>query len=181
MKRFGKELVAVLLMALGLAAPGWAEQFQAKVIRVLDGDTIEILRNGQPERIRLNGIDCPEKAQAFGQRARQFTAESCFGKVVAIDDRGRDRYGRTIGEVVLPDGRDLNHELVGAGMARWYEKYAPGDATLQRLEDGAKASKRGLWVDPAPMAPWDYRHQRRGGRSGFVSRKRFGRVGGWRY
>ena len=70
-----------------------------------------------PERIRLNGIDCPEKDQTFGQNAKQFTAQLSSGKLVTIEEHGPYRYGRTIGDVLLPDGRNLNHELVGAGLA----------------------------------------------------------------
>lgn len=155
-------LMAVAVSLVCVPVPVLAAEFQAKVIRVLDGDTIEVLHDRQPERIRLNGIDCPEKTQAYGQRAKQFTAEACFGKVVVIDDRGTDRYGRTIGEVKLPDGRNLNHELVGAGMAWWYRKYAAGDTVLQKLEEGARAARRGLWADPNAMPPSEFRHGGRG-------------------
>ncbi len=82
-----------------------------------DGDTITVLHNGKGERIRLHGIDCPEKRQAFGNRAKPFASALVFGKTVTVQDHGRGQYGRTIGQVILPDGQVLNHELVKAGLA----------------------------------------------------------------
>ena len=122
----------------------------------MDGDTIEVMHLGEAERIRLNGIDCPEKAQAFGQRAKQFTSDLAFGKVVTVKVMGHDRYGRTVGEVALPDGRNLNRELVKVGLAWWYQRYS-NDATLGQLESEARATKRGLWSDPQPIPPWKFR------------------------
>ncbi len=76
-------------------------------------------------------------------------------------DLGQDRYGRTIGEVMLPDGRVLNHELVKAGFAWWYRKYAPDDDALEQLEQEARDAKLGLWVDPHPVPPWEWRIARK--------------------
>src|SRR2546422_9117216 len=101
--------------------------FTGKVVGVTDGDTISVMHNGRAEKIRLHGIDCPEKGQAFGQRAKQFTSTLVFGKEVTVTVQDSDKYGRTIGEVTLLDGRVLNHELVKAGLAWWYRKYAPED------------------------------------------------------
>lgn len=148
--------VAAVLLCIPAAVA-----FEGKVVRVLDGDTIEVLHDRQPERVRLNGIDCPEKAQAFGSKAKQYTSGLCFGKVVSVEEHGHDRYGRTIGEIKTSDGKDVNHELVGAGLAWWYRKYAPKDTVLQELEEGARREKRGLWADPDPVAPWDFRHRTR--------------------
>ncbi len=108
-----------------------AADFTGRVVGVADGDTITVLHSGKPVRIRLNGIDCPEKRQAFGKRAKQFTSRLTYGKAVTVKDLGQDRYGRTIGDVILPDGRSLNKELVKAGFAWWYRKYAPDNETLK--------------------------------------------------
>jgi endonuclease YncB( thermonuclease family) len=97
-------------------------QFSGKVVSVLDGDTIDILHNKRAKQIRLNGIDAPEKGQAFGQKAKQFVSEQAFGKEVTVKTFGLDKYGRTIGDVFLPDGRMLNEELVREGLAWWYTK-----------------------------------------------------------
>ncbi len=75
-----------------------------------------------------------------------------FGKTVTVRDQ--DRYGRTIADAILPDGRVVNHELVKAGMCWWYRKYAPDNETLKELEVEARQAKRGLWVDPNPSSTW---------------------------
>lgn len=135
--------------------------FTGKVVGVSDGDTISVMHNGKAERTRLSGIDCPEKGQPFGQRAKQFTSELVFGKEVTVTVLDTDRYGRTVGEVKLLDGQVLNQELVKAGLAWWYRQYAPKDATLEHLETEAKSAKRGVWADPHPVPPWEWRHRGR--------------------
>ena len=132
-----------------------------RVVRILDGDTIEVLMDRRPVRVRLQGVDCPERGQAFGTAARRFTSELCFGKQVSLRSYGSDRYGRILADVVLPDGRILNHELVRAGLAWWYREYAAGDTTLEALEQEARAARRGLWADSRPLPPWEYRRERR--------------------
>jgi endonuclease YncB( thermonuclease family) len=111
---------------------------------VLDGDTIEVLHNHHPERIRLSGIDCPDKGQAFGNHAKHAASDLAFGKDVTIQTHGLDKYRRTIGDVILPDGMNLNQELVKDGWCWWYRKYAPGDAVLEGLEKEAREAKKGL-------------------------------------
>jgi endonuclease YncB( thermonuclease family) len=136
--------------------------FSDPVVRVLDGDTIEVLHNTRAERIRLNGIDCPEKGQAYGKRAKQAASELVFGKEVALQTHGLDKYGRRIADVLLSDGTNVNHMLVKRGWCWWYRKYAPGDTVLEGLEKEARKAKKGLWVDPAPIPPWVYCKARRG-------------------
>jgi micrococcal nuclease len=96
-----------------------AEPFTGKVVGISDGDTLSVLREGKAVKIRVYGVDAPKKAQAFGTRARQFTAALVFQQDVTIVVHTTDRYGRIVGEVLLPDGRNLNQELVKAGMAWW--------------------------------------------------------------
>lgn len=95
--------------------PTLAADFTGPVVSVLDGDTLEVLHNQHPERIRLSGIDCPEKGQAFGKSAKQTASALVFGKEVIIQTHGHDKYKRTLGEVILPDGMNLNQELVKQG------------------------------------------------------------------
>lgn len=151
----------VLVQALPTAL---ADEFEGKVVRVLHGDTADVLHGTYPERIRLNGIDCPQKEQALGPRAKQLTATLCFGKVVKVVEKGQDRYGRTIGEV-FGDGLDVNQERVREGFAWWDRRRSPDGAYLRRLEQEARGAKRELWSDPAPAEPWDWRRRGRGGRS----------------
>ena len=127
-----------------------AEEFAGKVVGVSDGDTITVLRNRTPIKVRLHGIDCPEIGQDFGSRAKAFTSELVFGQVVKVVPWDTDRYGRTVADVILADGRILNHELVRAGLAWRYRKYAPDIGTLAELEAAARDAKRGLWSQPNP-------------------------------
>jgi micrococcal nuclease len=133
-----------------------------RVIGIKDGDTIELLRNGKPLTVRLFGVDTPEKTQDFGERARQYTSELAFGKNVRLIEHNKDRYGRTVGTIILPDGRSLNEELVRNGYA-WHYKAYSNDLTLANLEADARKFKRGLWQAPNPVAPWDYRKEKRSG------------------
>lgn len=150
-------LLAPVALLLVLFFPEAGFPFTGKVVAVLDGDTIDVLHNGQAERIRLNGIDCPEKKQPFGQKAKQFTSALVFGKEVTVHPKTMDRHKRTVGDVLLPDGTNVNRELVKAGLAWWYRKYSK-DGTLETLEREAQEAKRGLWRDPHPVPPWEFRH-----------------------
>lgn len=162
-----KRMNRIVPLILLTFAPAFAEQIQSfsgKVISVQDGDTITVLRDGVPERIRLNGIDAPElgrgrfkPAQPFAQRAKQYAGTLAFGKTVQVQPHGRDRYGRMIAIIKLPDGRILNHEIVRAGLAWHFVKYAPNDDELRRLENAARAAKLGLWADQDAVAPWEWR------------------------
>lgn len=151
------------LLILLLFPLGWAHAFTGEVVGVMDGDTIEVLHNGKAERIRLQGIDCPEKAQAFGQRAKQATSELVFSRRVTVESHGVDKYKRTLGTVMLSDGTNVNRELVAQGWCWWYQKYAPEDLVLAALEVTAKLAHKGLWHDPNPVPPWEWRKAKRGG------------------
>ena len=85
-----------------------------------------------------------------------------YGKEVRLQTYGLDKYGRTIADVILADGTNVNHKLVEEGWCWWYWKYAPGNVTLEQLETEARETKKGLWADPAPIPPWVYRKARRG-------------------
>jgi hypothetical protein len=93
----------------------------------------------------------------FGTRAKQFTGDLAFGETVTVTIHDHDRYGRTVAEIILPDGRNLNQEIVRAVLAWWYEHYAKHDLVLRDLEREARAAKRGLWVDAQPVPPWEWR------------------------
>ncbi len=151
--------VALWLVLVPLLA--YAEQFTGKVVGISDGDTISVLREGKAVKVRLYGVDAPEKGQAFGTKARQLTAELAFQQTVTVVIHATDRYGRSVGEVLLPDGRNLGQELVRAGLAWWYRQYAPKDAVLAQLEVEARAAKRELWADAQPIPPWEWRKPHR--------------------
>jgi endonuclease YncB( thermonuclease family) len=150
-------LVSLLTPSLALAVT----EYQAKVIRVMDCDILEVLHNQRPERVRLWGIDCPEKGEGFGTRAKQAASQLAFGKEVTLQTHGHDKYGRMLAEVLLPDGMNLNQELVKQGWCWWYRKYAPMDTVLEGLERDAREAKKGLWADPKLVPSWAYRGSRR--------------------
>ena len=152
-------LLAIELLLI-FASTAWADLI-GPVVSVLDGDTLEVLHNQHPERIRLSGIDCPEKGQAYGKRAKQAASDLAFGKDVTIQTHGLDKYKRTLADVLLSDGTNVNHTLVKDGCCWWYRKYAPGDTVLEGLEKEAREAKKGLWADPQPVPPWEWRRRKR--------------------
>lgn len=151
---------AACLILFACAQSIKAETFDATVTGVIDGDTIEVLHNGTPERIRLSQIDCPEKSQAYGTRAKEATSSLVFGKHVQVDSHGHDRYGRTIADIHTDDGTDLNKKLVELGLAWQYLRYSQSK-DLAGEESNARSSHRGLWADNDPVPPWQYRQARR--------------------
>lgn len=159
-----KRIPAIILLSLFyFLSPTWAaDVYQAKVVGVSNGDTIKVLHNGEQIRIRLYGIDTPEKKQAFGQRTKQFTADNVAGRTVMITTMDIDRYGRTVA-LVRPVGADttLNEVLVRLGYAWVYRKYCKADfcADWITYEQAAQSSGRGLWSDKDPIPPWEFRRK----------------------
>jgi len=149
----------ILIASLANSVSVFAADFSGQVVGVLDGDTIEVLHRNRAERIRLNGIDCPEKGQAYGKKANQAASALVFGKEVTLNTFGKDKYGRTIADVLLPDGTNVNQALVKDGWCWWYRKYATTDVELEKLEKEAREAKKGLWIDPVPVPPWEWRRR----------------------
>ena len=150
---------------------------QGRVVSVSDGDTITVLdADHQQHKIRLSGIDAPEKAQPFGQRSKENLSRLIFGRDVAVEWRKKDRYGRTVGKVMVaepacreaacPKILDACHAQIIAGMAWWYRQYAKeqesGDANrYEQSELEARARRIGLWSDPQPTPPWEWRKEKK--------------------
>ena len=154
-------VILVTTFVLWLALPAFAVDFTGQVVGVVDGDTIDVLHNGKGKRVRLYGIDCPEKKQPYGKKAKWFTSDLAFRKIVTVIVKARDRYGRMIGEVILPNGKSLNRELVRAGYAWWYRTYTPKDIELMNLQKTSKGLNAGLWAGAKPIAPWEFRRNGR--------------------
>jgi len=151
----------ILFIILCLSAQDvHAASFTGKLVKVLDGDTVEVLHDGKAERIRLAQIDCPEKGQPFGQAAKQYVLDVAALKIVTVQVETVDRYSRTVGEVFLPSGLNLNKNIVGAGYAWQYKRYSK-DPEYAELESEAKAAKLGLWQDKYPVPPWEWRRGQR--------------------
>ncbi len=154
-------LVALLLLGLSLlghlSCATFAVEFSGRVVAVGDGDTLTFVYNDHRREVQLYGIDCPELQQKFGERAKQATRQWASGQAVTVKAWGVDPYtGHMVGIVVLPDGRRLNHALARAGLAWWDPEY-PKETELAALEAEARAAKRGLWAEPTPLPPWDFR------------------------
>lgn len=144
---------------LSFSIEKFPDNVSGKVIGVVDGDTIDILFEGKPLRIRLAHIDCPEirKKQPYGTAAKKFSSDFCFGKLVRILHKNEvDRNKRLIGELFLSNGLNLNKELVKAGLAWHFVKYSTS-VEYSNLEKSARRARVGLWKEPNPVAPWKWR------------------------
>lgn len=152
--------ISVSLIIL-ICTPVLAASFTAEVFRVIDGDTVEVLFREQPLRVSLHGVDCPDRDQVYGEEAKGFTSSLVSQETVEVVVVIQDKLGRIWTRVLLPDGRSLNRELVRAGLAWWDREQAPDDVELEALEEAARESRKGLWADPDPVPPWEYRRRKR--------------------
>lgn len=136
-----------------------------QAVGIVDGDTFDLLplapAPAEPIRIRLEGIDAPEKSQPYGKAAKQYLGEFIFGKVVRADGAKKDRNGRRICTVFVADTLDVNRAMVASGYAWHFKKYSD-DPALDSLERSARAARAGLWAaTEPPIAPWDWRKGKR--------------------
>lgn len=142
-----------------------AETYVGRVVRVADGDTITVLDQAKVQhKVRLAGIDAPEKRQPFGQVSKRHLASLVADEMVLVEFMKRDRYRREVGKVVV-GGRDVNLAQLEAGLAWHYRRYAHEQPYADRLEYAAaeavaREAREGLWVDAQPVPPWEYRHRR---------------------
>lgn len=143
------------LLSFLLLSANCCSQLVGEVVSIADGDTFTMLVNNEQIRIRLHGIDCPEKGQNFSNVAKEFLAGYVFEKVVTVKEMDVDRYGRTIGMVTI-DGVNVNERLLEAGLAWHYKNYDKNPAWA-KLEEQARKDKKGLWAHPNPIPPWDWR------------------------
>ena len=160
-----KKIPLLILLSLACAA-AQASTLTGKVVRVADGDTITVLdSHNQQHRIRFLGIDAPERSQAYGNYCRKNLAEKIAGEIVDVDYQKRDRYGRITGTVYF-DGRDINLEQLQDGCAWFYRYYARElNKDMRKTYDEAEAQAReagiGLWRDPNPINPYEYRRSKK--------------------
>lgn len=158
--------VAMLMALAAFAAPSLAETYAAKVVGIADGDTVTVLDAFKVQhKIRLSGIDAPERSQPYGQVSRQHLARLVFGKTVTIETAKTDRYGRELGKVLVGHV-DANLEQLRSGYAWHYRQYAHEQPVADRepyaqAEVDAREARRGLWRDTQPTPPWEFRRTRR--------------------
>ena len=151
--------ILLLITLLFVSPSDLATDLVGKVVGVSDGDTITVLVDKKPIKIRLEGIDAPEAKQSFGNRSKQALSDLVFGKEVRVKKTGEDRYGRSLG-FVSRDGIDINAKMIQDGWAWHYKKYNR-DSKLADLELEARVAKRGLWAEANPLAPWDFRDRQK--------------------
>lgn len=143
-----------------------AATLHGEVVSLSDGDTLIVLDDDKRQhKVRLSGIDAPERSQPFGDRSRQNLASMVFQKRVAVDWEKHDRYGRIVGKVLIGKA-DICLEQIRAGLAWHYKKYEYEQGESDRLsyakaEVQARSKRQGLWTDPSPTPPWEYRRSRR--------------------
>lgn len=163
-------VIPAAAIGFGLGLPkvfAWPPQagFEGRVVGVSDGDTLRVLAPGNKNlKIRLHGVDAPETKQPYGTRAKQFTSDQVFGKVVRVNPIEEDQYGRTVAKIIYQkDGanKELNLAVIEAGMGWWYRKFAPNERSYDLAERKAKAARTGLWADPNPTPPWQWRYDNR--------------------
>lgn len=145
----------VLLCCLAFSVQ--AETFKAKVIAVLDGDTVLVLRDQQKIKVRLVGIDAPEKQQPYGRRSRRSLCQLVCRRSVQVKTQAVDQYQRLLA-TLYADGIDVNREQIRRGMA-WEYSFDHGDRKLVAIQREAQQARRGLWADAGPQPPWVWRRE----------------------
>jgi micrococcal nuclease len=153
----GKDLYKITLLTVFLLVlPFFSfSQLNGRVVSIADGDTFTLLMGAEKIRIRLHGIDCPEKSQAFGDVSKKFLSELALGKDVIVQKTDTDQYGRTIGILEI-DSINVNEELLKAGLA-WHYKRFDKNPIWTKLEEQARSDKQGLWIQKDPIPPWEFR------------------------
>lgn len=157
----GKIGIVVLLLCGCSLSSAWA--WDGYVVKVIDGDSLRVKNNRKVIEIRLYGIDSPEWGQAYGNKAKQFLKKKIKGRKVSVVAKDRDRYGRTVALVSYSGGL-VNREMVRSGYAWMYPKYCrqqPLCSELKQLQQKARSRRLGLWRDPAPVSPWQWKWQQR--------------------
>ena len=154
-------------LILAILAPSICFAWSGKVVSVTDGDTIKVMHDGKEEKIRLYGIDCPEKGQDFGQKATDLTSTLVAGRNIEVQQKDRDRYGRTVG-LVSVDGQSLNELIIKNGYAWVYRQYCKESfcSTWIQAEEAARQQKKGIWSSPVVIPPWEWRAAQRENKQG---------------
>lgn len=147
-----------------------------QAVKVSDGDTMNVQKvengkfTGEVIKIRMFGIDAPEKTQDYGNESKQALEKLVSGKTLEIEEKNRDRYGRTVA-VVYADGKNVNEEMVKTGNAWWYQEYDKNDTRMQAYQENAKKNKLGLFGKRGYIEPWNYRREKKAAATGRTKSK----------
>ena len=154
-------LISILSLLFLFCSPAGAKTVQGRIVGVTDGDTVKIVSDGQQIKIRLYGIDTPEKKQDYGRAATR-KIKSLLTSSVSVEEKDIDRYGRTVGIVYTSTGTNVNEEMVKAGYAWVYRKYCRSSfcSDWLEMENNARNNKIGLWQQMA-VPPWKWRKLQR--------------------
>ena len=160
MKLLLRGLLCFLLFLCSCDETKIGDQTQGKVINVIDGDTFDLLTSvNDTIRIRIYGIDAPERSMPFYNVSKKYLNDLCYNKYVTVVVKDIDQYNRIVGSVFSKDDEDLGLAMVKAGLAWHYKYFSNDDKDLALAEEEARKSSRGLWIDKNPVAPWEYRQQ----------------------
>jgi endonuclease YncB( thermonuclease family) len=149
-----------------LFVPLQVQTSAGQVVAIADGDTLTVLTEAKEQvKVRINGIDAPERKQPYSQASKENLSRLVFGRIVTVESSKKDRYGRTVGKVLI-DGVDVGLEQVKSGYAWHFKRYEREQSQADRAayanaEEQARSKRLGLWRDDAPVPPWDYRAERR--------------------
>ena len=147
-------ILCLILMSVG-STIAWAD-FVARVLRVHEGDRLTIHHQGRKDMVYLRNVDCPELKQPYGKQAKHATAAYIANREVIVRDLKRDRQGRMTADILLPDGRQIAHELVKEGLA-CVQPGESGDQSLKDMEELARAARKGMWAESNPAPPWKWK------------------------
>ena len=172
MKKLQPILISLFFL---LISAGTLHAWEGFVVKILDGDSLQVARDGKIYEIRLYGIDTPEYKQPYSNKAKQLTRSLSYHRKVAVEKKDIDRYGRIVA-LVSSQGKLVNRELVRAGLAWFYPRYCleqPLCGELESLEGQARKERRGLWQDDSPVSPWEWKRQKKISASKSGGRKDF--------
>ncbi len=151
------KILSVLLLCVLVSCSQQPSATQLYVVKIADGDTFTgLTADKRKVRVRISGIDAPEKGQPYGNKAKEALAEMIFNRTISIDSLSTDRYGRTLAKVYTPDGKDVGAELIRQGLAWHYVKYSDSKLYTQ-IENEARKKQVGLWQYHEIVPPWEWR------------------------
>ena len=151
---------SLIFLSCDVSIPVEVDSLSGNVVKIIDGDTYDLILNGEQTRVRMYGIDAPERGMDYYRVAKDYLGELCNDQIIRLEVMNTDRYGRIVAKSFLSDGRELGAEMIKAGLAWHYKQYSD-DESLALLENDAQENKVGLWKATNPTPPWKYRKRKK--------------------